>query len=243
AFRTVICRFADHDIDSNKTRPRFALGPEDNVFFSLGQGGYVVLDMGLNTLIVNSIGDDFTVYEGDDGIAEAYEVFVSNNWDGSWNSCGSATGTASFDLSTAGLSQARYIKVVDDGNFSSGQYAGFDLDAIRFFSTTGIEEGQIAHYQSHIPNLSVLPNPFREITNLKFQFGRGQGAEGIELKIYDATGRMVKDFNLKSEISNMQSAVSWNGVDNTGQKLPNGVYFVHFRTGDYKKTEKAILLR
>ena len=249
AFRTVICRFADHDIDSNKTRPRFALGPEDNVFFSLGQGGYVVLDMGLNTLIVNSIGDDFTVYEGDDGIAEAYEVFVSNNWDGSWNSCGSATGTASFDLSTAGLSQARYIKVVDDGNFSSGQYAGFDLDAIRFFSTTGIEEESTVDIQPQISNLSISPNPFRRTAVIRYSIGDIQMQDArcrrqdFTLKIYDVSGKIIRSFNLASSFLPFASTISWDGTDQFGRSVSAGVYFVHFRTGDYKKTEKAILLR
>jgi hypothetical protein len=107
----------------------------------------------------------------------------------------------------------------------------------------GIAETPDSEIRSNMPSFTLSPNPFREMTNLKFQFGRGQGAEGIELKIYNASGRLVKDFNLKSEISSMQSAVSWSGVDNTGQKLPNGVYFVRFKAGDYEKTEKAILLR
>ncbi len=130
AFRTVLCRYRNHAEQGNATRPRSALGPEDSLFFSLGQAGYVVLDMGPDSPIGNGPGDDMTVYEGDDGTAEGYEVFVSNSWDGSWYSCGSATGTASFDLSVAGLSQARYVRIEDDGSSSSGTHAGFDLDAV-----------------------------------------------------------------------------------------------------------------
>ncbi|MBN2620928.1 hypothetical protein JXB22_07535, partial [candidate division WOR-3 bacterium] len=130
AFRVILCRYRQHAEQSNRTRPRKALGPQDGVFFSLGQNGYVVLDMGPDSPLTNSPGDDFTAYEGNDGADEGYEVFVGDSWNGPWHSCGTATGTASFDLSTAGVSQARYVRIVDDGSSASGQYAGFDLDAI-----------------------------------------------------------------------------------------------------------------
>jgi len=88
---------------------------------------------------------------------------------------------------------------------------------------------------------AIYPNPFRRVTAIRFSIG--QGAESIALKIYDACGRLVKDFNLQSEICNMQSSVVWNGTDQNNRKVPAGVYFVRFKAGDYEKTEKAILLR
>ena len=131
AFRVVLCRYAEHAEQSNRTQPRTALGPDDGAFFSLGENGYLVLDMGLQSSISNTPGTDITVYEGDDGVTEGYEVFVSTDWDGPWSSCGSATGTDSFDLSVTGLNQARYVKIVDDGSASSGRSAGFDVDAVK----------------------------------------------------------------------------------------------------------------
>ncbi|OPX17552.1 hypothetical protein BXT86_05875 [candidate division WOR-3 bacterium 4484_100] len=156
AFRVVLCRYVNHAEDQNRTRPRFALGAEDNRFFSLGQAGFVVLDMGPNTPIRNSPGYDFTVYEGDDGADEGYEVFVSDAWDGTWHSCGSAFGTANFDLSVAGVSQARYVKVVDDGTSTSGQYAGFDLDAIKGVPPANTPSLYIADYQIIDGNNGIL---------------------------------------------------------------------------------------
>ncbi|GAJ13093.1 unnamed protein product, partial [marine sediment metagenome] len=49
--------------------------------------------------------------------------------------------------------------------------------------------------------------------------------------------------NLQSEICNMQSSVVWDGTDDMHRAVPAGVYFVDFKAGDYKKVEKAILLR
>jgi flagellar hook assembly protein FlgD len=40
-----------------------------------------------------------------------------------------------------------------------------------------------------------------------------------------------------------ESVISWDGTDDSGRKLPSGVYFVRLESDDFKKTEKAILLR
>jgi hypothetical protein len=147
AFRVVLCRYEEHAEQGNKTQPRSALGAPDDQFFSLGQDGYIVLDMGPNTPIQNSPGYDFTVYEGNDNTSEGYEVFVSNDWNGTWHSCGSATGTASFDLTAAGVAAARYVRIVDDGNATSGQYAGFDLDAIQATPPANVPSLYVSGYQ------------------------------------------------------------------------------------------------
>ena len=131
AFKPLFCRYANHAEDDNKTRPRSALGQEDELFFSLGRNGYAAFDMGQNSPIIDGPGDDFTVTEGDDGIEEGFAVYVSDDWEDSWYHCGSATGTASFDLETAGLTEARYVKIVDDDSEAGGPYSGYDLDAIR----------------------------------------------------------------------------------------------------------------
>lgn len=95
--------------------------------------------------------------------------------------------------------------------------------------------------------LQVHPNPFRHKMDIEYYIGQsakgiGQSAEGIELKIYDAAGRLVKDFNLQSEICNLQS-VKWSGTDQLDRPVAAGVYFVRLETTDHCLTQKAIFLR
>ncbi len=87
------------------------------------------------------------------------------------------------------------------------------------------------------PKLSIYPTVHSSHFTIAFD------GPDPSIAIYDATGRLVKNFNLKSEISNLQSAVSWRGVDNTGQKLPSGVYFVCAASKDLKAIEKLVLVR
>ncbi|MCK4674097.1 T9SS type A sorting domain-containing protein, partial [candidate division WOR-3 bacterium] len=88
--------------------------------------------------------------------------------------------------------------------------------------------------------LQVHPNPFRHKMDIEYCIG--QSARGIELKIYDVSGRLIKEFNLQSEICNLQS-VKWSGTDQLDRPVAAGVYFVRLETTDHCLTKKAILLR
>jgi hypothetical protein len=244
AFRVVLCRYAEHAEQGNKTQPRFALGPQDNQFFSLGQNGFIVLDMGQDTPIHDLPGNDFTVYEGNDGSSEGYAVYLSNDWSGSWLLCAADTGTTSFDISTTGLTQARYVKIVDDGDFQGNQYAGFDLDAIHFFSQTGIDESDFVDVDRSNVNLSVSPIPFSEQIDIKYQIPERADLKHmtVSIAVYDAAGRAVCDL-VESINEPGYHLVTWNGRDDTGRKVQAGVYFVKLTTDDYQRVAKMVLLK
>ncbi|MCX7994839.1 MAG: hypothetical protein N3A65_03565 [candidate division WOR-3 bacterium] len=100
--------------------------------------------------------------------------------------------------------------------------------------------------------LNVHPNPFHYHCVIKFQIPILNQVQDndqtnpnyqISLKIYDPTGRMIKTFNLASCIMNRASSIIWDGTDDSGRRLPSGVYFVQFDVGDYTKIEKAVLLK
>jgi len=91
-----------------------------------------------------------------------------------------------------------------------------------------------------VTSLALSPNPFAR--NLTVTYSIGQNTKGAELKIYDASGRLVKLFNHLTAIQPVNQVV-WNGSDDMGRSVPAGVYFVRLEVNGEKKTEKAILLR
>ena len=105
------------------------IGSPDGTYYSLGKSGWIIVDMG--TPVIEGPGNDFKVIEGDNS-PEGYSCYVSTAIDGPWISLGNATGTHEFDLANANIPEARYIKIMDDGDGSaSGNHIGFDLDAIQ----------------------------------------------------------------------------------------------------------------
>jgi hypothetical protein len=115
------------------------------------------------------------------------------------------------------------------------------LDSIMHFFgiTTGIEE--ISKFDVKTPMLKVYHNPFSKLINISF--GKVYGAKSIDLKIYDTTGRLVKDFSRFTLDASRSTLLSWDGRDDLKRKLPNGVYFVRLVSGDSKQVEKVILVK
>jgi flagellar hook assembly protein FlgD len=64
----------------------------------------------------------------------------------------------------------------------------------------------------------------------------------VKIDIYDKAGRLLKNFTNQEHTPGYYS-IEWNGTDNTGRKLPAGIYFIRFEAERYKDTRKIILLK
>ncbi len=101
---------------------------------------------------------------------------------------------------------------------------------------TGIEE--LTKGQSGNTPLIIRPT----IGNALFTISAAQAANQEGLTIHDVTGRVVKNIPIQSsEIGNLLS-VRWDGTDNSGKKLPGGIYFVRIADGSSTQTAKLILI-
>jgi hypothetical protein len=114
------------------------------------------------------------------------------------------------------------------------------LDSIMHFFgiTPGVTE-TVKHSDLNYSYFEIYPNPFSKLTNISFS--TGQSAKSIGIKIYDATGRLVRQWD--NSTIGLSDHVIWSGKDNRGRKLPQGVYFVKFTAEDFAKTQKIILLK
>jgi len=122
------------------------------------------------------------------------------------------------------------------------------LDSImRFF---GVPHGVMEDKDRSVQikgSMMVYPNPFRnrlfiksEIRNPNFQTNiKSQ----ISIKIYDITGRLVKEFPISRSLNPDPSALVWSGDDQKGDQVPPGVYFIKLRVGNYENTKKIILVK
>jgi len=108
------------------------------------------------------------------------------------------------------------------------------------FGEVYIEEEPIEMIQvSELRLYQNRPNPFRNKTDITFSIG--QGAKSIDLKIYDVTGRLVRQFDHTT--IRLSDHISWDGNDNAGRVLPNGVYFYQLNVDDQSIIKKLIMLR
>ena len=92
-----------------------------------------------------------------------------------------------------------------------------------------------------LPN---YPNPFNPETWIPYRLGKD--AE-VTLTIYDARGDVVRQFDLGFQpagtYETRSRAVYWNGTNDFGEPVANGVYFYSLSTNDYSRTRKATILK
>lgn len=119
----------NNEADEGNTKA--VIGAPDDINYSIGRNGWVVLDMQFP--VIDGPGPDLMVYEGDSS-PEGYTCYAGETIDGPWLSLGNGDGTTEFDMANSGLVEARFIKILDDGDGQSiAANAGFDLDAIEAF--------------------------------------------------------------------------------------------------------------
>jgi len=116
-------------------------------------------------------------------------------------------------------------------------------DSINVYVTAppGIEENWSKGIQN--PILQIYPNPFRQVTDIILQITDKNPGSTVSLKIYDATGRLIKDFSRTTRSALRPTLIIWDGRDDSGNTVPAGVYFVYLNVGDSKRIEKVVLLR
>jgi len=171
-------------------------------------------------------------------------AYRANNGDlkfAGYETMGSPTFAQTVDTLPTGVSYV-CLKIAPD---SSIHIAYFAIEAgsykikYAYNPSLGIEDEEVIGHQ--VIGISIHPNPFREKVEIKFCIG--QGAEDRELKIYDVSGRVVKDFGLVTSSLNLSDVVIWDGRDDKETLLPSGVYYCRLIQGGETQTKKVLLVR
>jgi len=149
-------------------------------------------------------------------------------------------------LGIENFSETIGIQYYFDGSYH--EWAALVTDSFALKYTTylpnypGIQEhSELGNVPARTMLSNLYPNPFYQKTVIRYQIADIEETKHISLKIYDAAGRLVKQFNnLTIQPFNQ---VVWDGHDNLGRAVSAGVYFVQFTAGDSKQIEKTILLK
>lgn len=121
-----------------------------------------------------------------------------------------------------------------------------------FYPPTGITQETEYQIDAAQLQLTVSPNPFTHATNIGFMIHDSRSMEqkfqnansevrNSSLEVYDATGRLVKDFRITPDA--LRTTLSWDGRDDQNRILGSGVYFLTLTAGDHSTTEKVLLVK
>ncbi|MDH4210903.1 MAG: NF038122 family metalloprotease [candidate division WOR-3 bacterium] len=111
-----------------------------------------------------------------------------------------------------------------------------------FVLDTYVEENRLD--QNGGTYFNVVPNPSRGATEMRYSIqDDGYAPQDISLLVYDVTGKLIKDFSTQLSVTGYSSSVMWDGRDASGKSVPNGIYFVQFKAGEYVRNTKLLLIK
>jgi hypothetical protein len=103
--------------------------------------------------------------------------------------------------------------------------------------SVGAEEGETRPVTGQIGPLNVVPNPFTGSTDISFSVA---GRIEADMTVYDPSGRSVRTLH-NGVLETGKVTLTWDGRDNIGRRLPEGVYFVKLKTESFNAAKKVIL--
>jgi hypothetical protein len=109
----------------------------------------------------------------------------------------------------------------------------------RVIVSSGVEAGIL---QSGVERLTLggaIPNPFQGQSEISYGLPAGGS---IRLCIYDVLGRKVRTLLDGYERAGAY-IITWNGRDDRGETLPNGIYLCRLEAGGKTLTAKAVKVR
>ena len=111
--------------------------------------------------------------------------------------------------------------------------------ALAYLNATDVEADRAGWKRS----LSVAPNPMRAETTIRYSLPQ---AAAVVVTVVDAQGRRVRTVQRGAEPAGPRELV-WDGRDDTGHAVPNGVYFVQLESptarGAGRIRTKTVVLR
>lgn len=84
-----------------------------------------------------------------------------------------------------------------------------------------------------------VPNPFNPVTTIKYSIAHD---EDVNLVIYDVGGRRVRTLVDARQRADVYK-VTWDGINDDGQRVASGMYFYKFAAGKFVQTRKMVLLK
>lgn len=90
--------------------------------------------------------------------------------------------------------------------------------------------------------MKAAPNPFNPTTQIDYSIPSVAGTVPVTLQVVDLSGRLVRDL-VRAEQGTGSYHTIWDGRDASGEGLASGVYMIHLRAGDWRSSQKAVLLK
>ena len=152
---------------------------------------------------------------------------------GQWNHLGTYSFTSNQDHA-----------VIISNAASGGNYVV--ADALRITSESSLETVSLDEKELIFSNMDknlniyAFPNPFNPEITIRFQLPY---AAMVRVRVYDLSGRLVKDLSQNRLMSPGSHALSWNGVDLENRHIESGIYIAQIETENHSESVRLVNLK
>lgn len=108
------------------------------------------------------------------------------------------------------------------------------------YPSSSITKSQFSPHSQSPVSLKLYSNPFNITATIQYQIAM---KGNLNLAIYNATGRLVKNLVNTQECEPGVYTTTWNGKDEKGRSLPPGAYFCVLETQSCSKVVKLLKVR
>lgn len=157
-----------------------------------------------------------------------------------------------------------YHTVIDVGKVTRYEIDAFTRDGRYFFAVTAYDSaGNESNYSEEVSTYIQVsppakdttaalqqfsaynfPNPFKpetEVTNIRYYLPE---AATVTLKIYNVANELIRILiDGREKPAGEHLDTFWDGRDQSGKMMPNGVYFATLQAGVYRKVIKIVIAR
>ncbi len=123
---------------------------------------------------------------------------------------------------------------------NSGTYYKDDYFTLYIYGYPGVEEYEALNNKNSFC-FEIFPNPSKGTVNIKFQIPSSKSQNTI--RIYDVSGRLVKELSFHIADALFPTIVSWDGHDKNGRRVANGIYFISSEIENETIVRKAVIIK
>lgn len=88
-------------------------------------------------------------------------------------------------------------------------------------------------------SVKIFPNPFNVETTIQLSSDKPSQAY---ISVYNTSGEKVAEL-VNDSFSSGTKNIYWDGTSTEGQKLSNGIYFIHIQVNGFTEIQKVMISR